>query len=39
VVGKVSVWYSKHNTTNPLCPVPPGVLVIDDDKFAAARTK
>ncbi len=35
VVGKVSVWYSKHNTANPRCPLPSDVKVIHEDKFVA----
>lgn len=33
VVGKISVWYSKHNTANPLG-VLPDAEIVDDDKFA-----
>lgn len=36
VVGDVTVWFSKHNTANPLCPLPNDVIVIDTDKFAPA---
>ena len=39
VVGKVTVWYSKHNTPNPLCELPPDVRVIDEDKFANYETQ
>ena len=34
VVGRVSRWYSKHNTPNPRCPLPADVEVVDEDKFA-----
>jgi hypothetical protein len=36
VVGRVTLWYSKHNTANPLCPLPVDVRVIHEDKFAAS---
>jgi hypothetical protein len=36
VVGRISRWYTKHNTVNPLCPLPADVEVSDEDKFAAA---
>jgi hypothetical protein len=32
VVGKISVWYSKHNTPNPL--VQPDAPISDEDKFS-----
>ena len=33
VVGRISVWYSKHNTPNPLG-ILPDCPIVDDDKFA-----
>ena len=34
VTGKVSVWYEKHSTANPL--VEPDAEILTEDKFAAA---
>jgi hypothetical protein len=32
IVGDISVWYSKHNTPNPLG-IMPNAPIVDDDKF------
>ena len=32
VVGKISIWYSKHNTPNPLG-IQPDCIISDEDKF------
>jgi hypothetical protein len=37
VVGRISAWYSRHNTPNPLGTVAPDAPVIDVDKFAPLR--
>ncbi|GAQ81063.1 hypothetical protein KFL_000690410 [Klebsormidium nitens] len=36
VVGQISVWYSKHNTPNPLG-VLPDAPISDEDKFSVCR--
>ena len=35
VVGKVSHWYSRHSTANPL--VKPDAKVLDEDKFVLPK--
>ena len=32
IVGKISVWYSQHNTANPLCE--PDAPIVDESKFS-----
>ena len=34
VAGPINVWYSRHNTANPLCPLPSSVRLLHNDKFA-----
>lgn len=37
VVGKIDVWYARHSTPNPACPVPDDVHISHVSKFETQR--